>query len=235
MTANMKPTKKAAASAARERGEDRFLWPCKTHGEHPHYASSSSCVACQRERAGKRWNRTRSDPEARASHNERQRAAMARLREQPGQRAKDINSAALGRLRGLGRPKTAMPTTATLKQCLQIIEAAPEGADLDHAIPLKGVHPISGEWVVSGLHTPYNLEPMLPRSNKRKSHYFDPENPLEFQKPYNSFPGGQFYGGIGEIEFMRYTTPTTLELMTVDEYEALFIQTANEECDKACA
>jgi hypothetical protein len=233
MSANTKQTKKAAASASRERGEDRFMWSCKAHGEQPHYSSNQNCVECQRERAGKRWERTRKDPDALARHAERQRAAMAKLREQqPEQRAKDRNNAAIRRLRELERPETAMPTAETLQKCLEVILAAPPGADMDHAVPLKGMHPVTGKWVVSGLHTPHNLEPMDPLTNKRKSNWFDPENPFEFQKPFNSFPGGQFHGDHAEDELMRYTTPTTLHIMTIAEFEAAIIEGADAEMEE---
>ena len=100
---------------------------------------------------------------------------------------------------------------------------------MDHAVPIRGLHPVTGEWVVSGLHVPHNLEPMEARSNLRKRHYFDPMNPMEFQKPFNSFPGGQLHGDTGEIEFSRYTRPTTLELWTQAEFIAAVVQAGNDE------
>jgi hypothetical protein len=103
---------------------------------------------------------------------------------------------------------------------------------MDHGVPLKGIHPVTGEWIVSGLHFPYCLEPMLARSNLRKRNGFDPEAPLAFQLPYNSFPGGQFHGDHAQDEFMRYTTPTTLHLMTQAEFEAAIIEGANAEMEE---
>ena len=226
---------KAAAAQAKAQGLKTFTALCQTHGETDHYASSSGCIACSAVNAGKRWERTREDTEALAKHNQRSRAAMGKLRQEPEQRAKDINSSAITRLRKLGRPVAAMPTRELLAECLAFIVHAPAGAEMDHAIPLKGTHPITGEWVVSGLHVAHNLEPMEARSNKRKSNFFDPENPLEFQKPYNSFPGGQFHGEVGEIEFMRYTQPTTLELWTRGEFVAAMVDAGNAAMSEVAA
>ncbi|GJH23807.1 hypothetical protein [Caballeronia novacaledonica] len=125
-----------------------------------------------------------------------------------------------------------MPTKEAMRECYEIALHAPQGCELDHAVPLRGVHPVTGDWVVSGLHVPHNLEPMTKRSNTIKRHWFDPENPFEFQKPFNSFPGGQFHGDHAEDEFMRYTTPTTLHIMTQAEFKAAIIEGANAEMDE---
>ncbi|MEX3853694.1 hypothetical protein AB3X94_06455 [Paraburkholderia sp. BR10923] len=222
----MKTTKAGTAREAKERGESRFVWSCKQHGETEHYASNLRCRECQKETANSRWDHIRKDPEAKAQHNARQRASMAKLREEPKQRAKTINNRARQRLRQYGRP---LPTPEILEECLGFVVAMPEGCEVDHAVPLKGAHPITKEWVVSGLHVPYNLEAMEKRSNRIKAHWFDPEALLEFQKPYNSYPGGQFHGEIGEVEFQRYCEPVTLELMTKVEFWQAVVEGANED------
>lgn len=181
--------------------------------------------------------------ECREAANAYDRALQARRKDTDPEyvahkRAKDVNSGAMYRMRNMTmpgpqgavpvpRPESAMPSKATLRECAEVVMRAPAGAQMDHAVPLMGLHPVTGEWVVSGLHVPFNLEPMLARSNTRKRHWFDPENPLEFQKPRNSFPGGQFHGEIGEIERMRYTVPTTLELWTKDEFRAAAVEAGN--------
>lgn len=219
-------TKTAMAAEARQRGEKTFLARCNKHGDTTHHTCNGKCVSCGKELASNRWKNTRNNPEALAKHNERQRDAMTKLREKPEQRAKDRNARAISRLRKLGRP---MSTPDQLSECLELIKAAPIGCDMDHAVPLKGIHPVTGEWVVSGLHVAWNLEPMQPRSNKRKRDLFDPEA-FWFQRPYNSFPGGQFHGDVGEIELIRYTVDggVALELMTEEEFRAAVIEMGNE-------
>ncbi|SAL50852.1 hypothetical protein AWB73_05294 [Caballeronia turbans] len=144
-------------------------------------------------------------------------------------RAKAVNGGAVLRMRKgkEARPDTAMPSKETLRECYEFALRAPEGCELDHGCPLRGVHPVTGKDTVCGLHVPYNLEPMTKRSNTIKRHFFDPENPLEFQKPYNSFPGGQFHGDHAEDEFMRYTTPTTLHIMTMAEFKEAIVEGGN--------
>ena len=44
------PTLLAAATKAREKGELKILWACKTHGETEFYTSSRTCCACTLER-----------------------------------------------------------------------------------------------------------------------------------------------------------------------------------------
>ena len=122
-----------------------------------------------------------------------------------------------------------MPNEATLRECYELALRAPVGCQLDHGCPLVGKHPVTGEETVCGLHVLYNLEPMTARSNTIKRHYFDPENPLEFQKPYNSFPGGQFHGDHAEDEFMRYTKPTILHIMTIAEFKTAIVDGGNAE------
>lgn len=248
-------TNKELAAAARERGEDRFTAVCKKHGEQSYYTANRRCTACAVEMNARMDARRQTDQDYRQRRNAGSRATWAKRMENPERRAESaayhrgyhgermatdpayaahrralmVNLNARRRLRKLKRPETAMPSRETLGEILEAAKRTPAAAELDHAIPLKGIHPVTGEWVVSGLHVSWNLERMEARSNKRKTHSFDPENPLEFQKPYNSFPGGQFHGDIGEIEFMRYTTPTTLELWTVAEFHAAIVAAGNED------
>lgn len=250
-------SKSTLAREAKERGEQTFTAVCIHHGEQHHYASTRACVVCQGKRNEPKnaaaAERYRTDPEYREHRGAAISAARKKRMENPEHRkaanaynsalqarrratdpayaahmrAKGVNSSAMYRMRQTGRFETAMPNKATLRECAEVVMRAPVGAQLDHAVPLKGLHPVTREWVVSGLHVPHNLEPMSARSNTRKRHWFDPENPLEFQKPRNSFPGGQFHGEIGEIERMRYMVPTTLELWTKDEFRAAAVEAGN--------
>ncbi|KJK23254.1 hypothetical protein UB46_17095 [Burkholderiaceae bacterium 16] len=224
MTKQMKTTsKRAMARKAQARGRKTFLAVCSTHSKEGkrvwHYAKGSKCVQCQAEKDAKKAERRRTDPEY-AAH----------------QRALQLNKNTRRRLRELGRPETAMPKGEQLAECLEFAKGAPVGAEMDHAVPLRGFDPMTGEWTVSGLHVAWNLEPMEPRSNRRKNSTFDPET-LWFQRPYNSYPGGQFHGDFGEIEFMRYTVDggVALELVTVEEFKAMMIEMGNEAMEQATA
>lgn len=226
--------KSAAAREATAQGEKFFTATCDRHGETEHYSSNRKCVQCVAEETARKTATRRSDPEARAEYNAYNRDyETARKAQDPtfvaDRRAHAVNSNTFRRLREDGRPETAMPTPETLLECAAVVRHAPAGSEMDHGVPLIGTHPVTKKESVCGLHVPYNLEPMTKRSNVLKLHWFDPENPLEFQKPYNSFPGGQFHGDIGEIEFMRYTQPTTLELTTAKEWRQAIIDGGNED------
>jgi len=256
---NQQKSKSAMAREALERGELTFMAVCIHHGEQPHYASTRACVVCQAERNAPKnadaVERYRSDPKFRGQWRERTNVARRKRREDPEYRAAEnaqsraqvaarkaadpeyvahkramaVNGGAISRMRKAGRPETALPSAEIRGECYAFVRHAPESCEFDHGVPLIGIHPVTGEETVCGLHVPYNLEHMTRRSNTIKRHYFDPERPLEFQKPYNSFPGGQFHGDIGEIEFMRYTQPTTLELMTVKEWRQAVVDAGNED------
>jgi hypothetical protein len=251
--------KSAAAREATARGDKFFTATCARHGETEHYASTRACVVCQAKRNAPKnaaaAERYRSDPEFRGRWRERTNVARRKRRADPDYRAAEnaqsraqeaarktrdpeyvahrramaVNGSAISRMRKAGRPETALPSPEMRAECYAFVRRAPEGSEFDHGVPLIGIHPVTGEETVCGLHVPYNLEPMTRRSNTIKRHYFDPEHPLEFQKPYNSYPGGQFHGDIGEIEFMRYTQPTTLELMTVTEWRQAVVDAGNED------
>ena len=254
-------TKKELAATAREHGAKTFQATCKVHGLAAHYSSNAKCVECGKENSALQLVRTNTDAAYRERRNAGRRKVSAKHRESDefcearaayhrkwhadrmaadpiyvaDMRATAVNKNTVRRMRELGRFECAMPSAETLRECFEYVRRAPVDAEMDHAIPLKGYHPLSGEWVVSGLHVSWNLEPMEAKSNNRKNRWFDPESPLEFQKPYNSFPGGQFHGDIGEIEFKRYTLPTTLALWTKDEFRAEMIQAGNEAAEALAA
>jgi len=204
-------TKAAKAAQAKAKGRKFFLAICERHSKDGkrvrHYASTRKCVQCRAEKNAERDELLRAGDTATVA----------------GRRAQSVNDNTVQRLRKAGRPG---PSSEALKECLEIIKAAPVGAEIDHAVPLKGFN-ATGEWVVSGLHVAWNLEPMQKRSNRVKSNIFDPDR-LWFQRPYNSFPGGQLHGEIGEIEFMRYTVDggVALELMTEGEFRLAIINGA---------
>ncbi|MGF6443621.1 hypothetical protein [Paraburkholderia youngii] len=182
--------KKTAATAAIERGETRFTWTCETHGETEHYSSNGKCVQCQKELAAMRWERTRADPEAQATHNERQRAAMAKLRERPEQRAKNCNNRTTQRLRMLGHDLPA--SYAAEKEAIERFYAeCPEGCHVDHVIPLRGE-------AVSGLHSMANLQYLPDSVNKWKGSKF--RDDIRSQKTANAFPGGAMEPGVTEAD-----------------------------------
>jgi hypothetical protein len=249
---NEQKSKSVLAREAKERGESRFTWTCERHGETDHYSSShGACVKCCSDRSRQAHAQRVATPEGRKARNayQRERRSIPDVRDainayhrgydesrkalDPSyaaqMRAKAVNANAIRRMRELKppRPETAMPSKETLRECAELVRHFPADAEVDHAIPLKGFLPGTKEWVVSGLHVPCNLEPMEARSNNRKNSWFDPEAPLEFQKPRNSFPGGQFHGEIGQIELMRYTEPTTLVLWTKDEFRAAAVEAGN--------
>ncbi|HDR9030272.1 TPA: hypothetical protein QDB14_004509 [Burkholderia vietnamiensis] len=230
----------ALAREARERGERTFTAHCTKHGTTERRAGNARCILCEAEANARSYAKSRQDPEFRQANRERVRTYQAaRKATDPAwvakERARKVNLKALQRLRDYGRPETAVPNKETLAECLEFVKRVPSGCVLDHGVPLKGFHPVTGEWVVSGLHVAWNLEPMTARSNQLKHAFFDPMAPLEFQKPYNSYPGGQFHGDIGEIEFMRYQESLPLELMTLAEFDATIIEQGNADMDAQVA
>lgn len=201
-------TKKQRADRARKRGQQTFMADCKHHGRTRHYASDGKCLQCVSMKNTKQTARRGTDH------------ALAARR-----RASLVNSNTTQRLQKLGR---TVPTPEQLAECYEFIKAAPMDCEMDHAVPLKGEYaPGTDIPVVCGLHVAWNLEPMAPRSNQVKSNIFDPDR-LWFQRPYNSFPGGQFHGDLGEAEFSRYTVygGVALELMTEDEFRRAILKGA---------
>lgn len=255
----MNMTKKQAAAEAKASGLKTFAATCQIHGETDHYSSQGACVKCCSDRNRQAHAQRVATTEGRNARNAHQRGrrSIPEVREATNayhrryaerrkaldpsyaarMRAKAVNANTIRRMRELEppRPETAMPSKETLRECAEFVKHFLADAEVDHAIPLRGFLPGTKDWVVSGLHVPYNLEPMLAQSNNLKNRWFDPMAPLEIQKPYNSFPGGQFHGEIGEIEFMRYTVPTTLELWTKGEFVAATVEAGNAAMVELCA
>lgn len=54
----------------------------------------------------------------------------------------------------------------------EIYKNRPEGCHVDHIVPLKGIDPDTGAWVVCGLHVPWNLQHMPGAVNDAKWAWF---------------------------------------------------------------
>lgn len=203
MTANTKPTKKAAASAARERGADRFLWTCKHHGETEHHSSNQQCVTCKA-MDGKRRNQRRSaDPQALESWNAYQRRyASNRRAKDPaylGERRETF--AALAWKAATGATDFPASYRSERQGLRQIYAECPRGHHVDHLVPKVAID-YGGKHVAVGLHCIANLQAVPQRLNLKKASFFDPDNFRE-QRPANAYPGGAWDPELTEREWSK--------------------------------
>ncbi|CAB4050204.1 hypothetical protein [Paraburkholderia phenoliruptrix] len=217
----MAATKKAAMAEARERGEDRFVWTCKAHGDTAHYSKAhGACVECTVERnrrAHARRVATSEGREARRGY-QRERRSIPGVRESTNayQRQYDENRrAADPAYLGASRERVTahqwrkatgakvMPAWYSAEQVAirRVYAECPEGHHVDHLVP-KVAQDYSGNTVAVGLHCLANLQVVPQRLNLKKSTFFDPDNVRE-QRPANAFPGGAWDPELTEREWAR--------------------------------
>lgn len=192
----MKTTKKVAAAEALAKGQDRFTWTCKHHGETEYHSRNRQCVTCKA-LDGKRRNQHRSaDPKALADWNAYQRQYAAERRAQDpaylGERRETL-AATIWRKAFLPEGTMGnMPGWYSLEReaIRRRYADLPGGFEMDHAIPklAKDAH---GERKACGLHCWANLVETPVAVNRLKHTKFNPDlNRL--QRPANRHPGGAF-------------------------------------------
>jgi hypothetical protein len=215
----MKPTKQAKAVAARERGEDRFLWICKTHGETAHYSKSqAACVKCCAERSKRDHARRVATPEGREArrNSRRERRSIPEVRDATNayhRRYNESRKAADPDFLGAARERVTayqwrkatgakvMPAAYSVEQTAirRVYAECPPELAVDHLVPKKAKD-LRGEVVAIGLHTLSNLRAIPPYLNGMKATHFDPDNCRD-QRPANAYPGGAWDPALTEQEW----------------------------------
>lgn len=69
----------------------------------------------------------------------------------------------------------SMPRWADRAKIAKVYARRRPGQHVDHVVPLKGIHPETGEHIVCGLHVHYNLRVSSGKANDAKWAYWSPK------------------------------------------------------------
>ena len=136
---------------------------CNSCKEKPKLKGNGVCRDCKNARARELYAQ---DPKTKLKTNlkykEKNREKIAKTQRDYVKRNPGYNRSASAKYRASKlKADLGFPTK-------EIYDSCPEGYEVDHIIPLKGVN-------ICGLHVPWNLEAIPADENRRKNNRYDPD------------------------------------------------------------